>query len=115
MITIALGGGAILTAACGVAGVSYPIVAGFLIVAAAFFISMLDGLGPIPYMRAVRTHERPQMTTVYRTYLDASELIPPFVYVFAFMAFGFSGAFYVLALLLAVSAWITWRYIPKRL
>jgi hypothetical protein len=115
MITIALGGGAVLTAACGVAGVSFPITAGFLIVAAAFFISMLDGLGPIPFMRAVRTHERAQMTTVYRTYLDASELIPPFVYFFAFMAFGFSGAFYVLALLLAVSAWITWRYIPKRL
>jgi MFS family permease len=115
MITLALAGGAVLTAACGIAGVAHPILAGVLIVAAAFFISMLDGLGPIPFMRAVRAHERPQMTTVYRTYLDASELIPPFIYVFAFMAFGFSGAFYVLALLLAATACITWLYIPRRL
>jgi MFS family permease len=115
MLTIALGGGAVFTAACGVAGVSFPVTAGVLMVAAAFFISMLDGLGPIPFMRAVRSHERAQMTTVYRTYLDASELIPPFIYVFAFMAFGFSGAFYVLALLLAVTACITWLYIPQRL
>ncbi len=76
---------------------------------------MLDGLGPIPFMRAVRSHERAQMTTVYRTYLDASELVPPAIYIFAFMAFGFSGAFYALALMLALTACLVWVYIPKSL
>lgn len=84
-------------------------------VLAAFFISMLDGLGPIPFLRAVRSYERPQMTTVYRTYLDASELIPPFLYVFAFMAFGFSGAFYVLATLFAVTGLTVLKFLPRQM
>lgn len=113
MITIALAGGSILVFACGLAGVSQPFVAGVMMTCAAFFVSMLDGLGPVAFLRAVRPHERAQMTTVYRTYLDASELLPPFVYFFAFMALGFSGAFYALALLLLATAWITWTYLPK--
>jgi MFS family permease len=115
MIAIALAGGAFFVMLCGLAGVPHAFVAGLMIVTAAFFISILDGLGPIPFMRAVRAHERPQMTTVYRTYLDSSELLPPFVYFFAFLAFGFSGAFYALALLLAVAAWLVWVHVPKGL
>lgn len=115
MLTIALGGGALFTLLCGLAGVSYAILAGAMIVLGSFFISMLDGLGPIPFMRAVHPHERAQMTTVYRTYLDASELIPPFIYVFAFMIFGFSGAFFALAAMLAMTAWMVWVFIPKSL
>ena len=115
MLALSLTGGASLTVAAGVFGPSQALAASITIVAAAFFISMLDGLGPIPFMRAVRVHERPQMTTVYRTYLDASELIPPFVYFFAFMAFGFSGAFYVLAILLAATGAVVWKFIPHKL
>ena len=43
---------------------------------AAFFVALLDGLGPVPFLRAVRPHERAPMTAIYRTYLDASELLP---------------------------------------
>lgn len=108
------GGGAcvILT---GIAGPAQPLLAGAAMVAAAFFISMLDGLGPIPFLRAVRPLERPQMTTVYRTYLEASELLPPFVYVFAFRLFGFSGAFWTLSCLLAVAGLMVLAYIPRRM
>ena len=97
------------------AGTDHAIMAGVLIVAASFFIAMLDGLGPIPFLRAVRAHERPQMTTIYRTYLDASELLPPFIYVFAFALFGFSGAFWVLAAVLVATGLLTWVYLPKRM
>ena len=62
-------------------------------VAAAFFVALLDGLGPVPFLRAVRVHERAQMTAVYRTYLDASELLPPLAYFFLFMLGGFAAAF----------------------
>ncbi len=113
MIALALGGGAAFVVLTGVFGVAQPVMAASMMVAAAFFISMLDGLGPIPFLRAVRAHERPQMTTVYRTYLDASELIPPFLYVFAFMAFGFSGAFYTLAIILFATAALVWRFLPR--
>lgn len=89
--------------------------AGVMLVVAAFFVSVMDGLGPVPFMRAVHAHERPQMTTVYRTYMDASELIPPLVYVFMFMLAGFSGVFMALAGLMAVIGWMTWRHLPSRL
>ena len=115
MIALDFMAAAFLVIAAGIAGTSHAIFAGTMMVLAAFFISMLDGLGPIPFLRAVRAHERPQMTTVYRTYLDASELIPPFIYVFAFMAFGFSGAFYVLATLFAVTGLTVLKYLPRQM
>ena len=37
------------------------------------------------------------MTAVYRTYLDASELLPPLAYFFLFMLGGFAAAFAALA------------------
>ena len=115
MISLAFLAGAVLVSAAGLAGTRHAILAGTMMVLAAFFISMLDGLGPIPFLRAVRSYERPQMTTVYRTYLDASELIPPFLYVFAFMAFGFSGAFYVLATLFAVTGLTVLKFLPRQM
>lgn len=115
MIAVAFAGGAVFTAITGMAGTARPVLAGAMMVGASFFVSMLDGLGPIPFLRAVHVHERPQMTTVYRTYLDASELLPPFFYVFAFMLFGFSGAFWVLSALLVVSAAMAWAWLPKRM
>jgi hypothetical protein len=82
-------------------------------VAAAFFVAILDGLGPVPFLRAVRAHERPEMTTVYRTYLDASELLPQVAYFFLFMAGGFPAAFAGLALVMAAIGWLTLRHLPR--
>jgi hypothetical protein len=84
-------------------------------VAGAFFVAMLDGLGPIPFLRAVHPHEREAMTTVYRTYLDASELLPPLVYAVLLGLFGFPGAFAALAALLGWIGWLTLRHLPRRL
>src|SRR5690606_33755334 len=106
---------AALVFTAGVFGSGRAVAAAICLLAAAFFVAILDGLGPIPFMRAVRAHERAQMTTIYRTYLDVSELLPPFVYFFAFMLFGFSGAFYALALLLAVMGALAWRHLPARM
>ena len=82
-------------------------------VAAAFFVAIIDGLGPVPFLRAVRVHERPQMTAVYRTYLDASELLPPLAYFFLFMLGGFAAAFAGLAALLAGIGGLTLRHLPR--
>ena len=82
-------------------------------VAAAFFVALLDGLGPVPFLRAVRPHERAPMTAVYRTYLDASELLPPLAYFFLFMLGGFLAAFAALALLLAAIGALTLRHLPR--
>jgi hypothetical protein len=82
-------------------------------VAGAFFVALVDGLGPVPFLRAVRVHERPQMTAVYRTYLDASELLPPLAYFFLFMVGGFAAAFAGLAVALAVIGVLTLRHLPR--
>jgi MFS family permease len=105
--------GAAFVVATAVLGERHAALAGVAMVCAAFFVAMLDGLGPIPFLRAVRVHERPQMSTVYRTYLDASELLPPLAYYFLFMAFGFAGAFAGLALLLAAIGFLVLRHLPR--
>jgi hypothetical protein len=82
-------------------------------VAAAFFVAVIDGLGPIPFLRAVHVHERPAMTTVYRTYLDASEMLPPLVYAMVLPLFGFAGAFAALAGLMVGIGWMVLRHLPR--
>ena len=99
----------LVTAALGDAR---PALAGVAMVAAAFFMAIVDGLGPVPFLRAVRARERPAMTTVYRTYLDASELIPPLAYFFLFMAGGFAAAFAALAALMAAIG-ADLRHLPR--
>jgi MFS family permease len=51
------------------------LVAGFLLVGALGAVT-LDALGSIPFMRSVHPYERPEMTTVFRTYIDLSDLLP---------------------------------------
>ena len=118
-IRLVLAGSLFLSAALvilvGLLGAEHALLAGTAFVAAALFASVLDGLGPVPFLRAVHSHERPQMTTVYRTYLDASELIPPLIYFFMFQWFGFSGAFWALAIGMSGIGWLVWRYLPTRL
>ena len=104
---------AALVLAAGLLSLGRPAAAGVAMVAAAFFVAIVDGLGPVPFLRAVRAHERPQMTTVYRTYLDASELLPPLAYVFLFMLGGFAAAFAGLALLLGGIGALTLRHLPR--
>ncbi|MBP7002448.1 MFS transporter [Amaricoccus sp.] len=104
-----------LTLVSGLASLASPAAAGAAMVAGAFFVAMLDGLGPIPYLRAVRAHEREAMTTVYRTYLDASELLPPLAYFFLLQVAGFAGAFAGLAVLLAAVGILSLRHLPRGL
>lgn len=92
---------------------SRPAWAAGAMVAAAFFVALIDGLGPVAFLRAVHAHERPQMATVYRTYLDASELLPPLAYYFLLAGFGFAGAFGGLALGMALTGLVVLRHLPR--
>jgi len=54
----------------------WPLAVIVCVLAAAAGAVTLDSLGGIPFMRSVHPYERPQMTAVFRTYIDLSDLLP---------------------------------------
>ena len=103
------------TVAAGVAGVHSPYVAIGCLLAGSVAASALDGVGGIPFLRAVRHHERQRMTAVYRTYIDFSELIPSFVFAFVLLQFEIGAVFIILGVSLAIVGLISWRHLPRSL
>ncbi len=104
---------AVASCAAGFFVASAPWVAAGLLVFASVFASALDGVGGIPFLRAVRSFERPQMTAVYRTYLESSELLPPLVFTVVLVWFDLGAVFVVLAAFVGASAGIAWRFLPR--
>ena len=113
VLTIAfLGTGASVAAA----GLLYdiPLAGVACLILATCFCVALDGLGGIPFIRAVRPYERPQMTTVYRTYLDASELLTPLFFALFLSVAGLGGLFIVFGLvLMSFAVWP--RFLPRKM
>ncbi len=68
------------------------LVAGLLLVGSVW-ASALDAVGNIPFLRAARARERPQMTGVFRTYIDLSELLPSAVFTLLLSFFGLESVF----------------------
>lgn len=80
---------------------------------ASFFSTGLDGVGGIPFLRAVRPRQRREMTSVYRTYIECADLLPGFIFMglLLFLPTGF--VFIVLSGLLLFMAILVWKYLPK--
>jgi MFS family permease len=97
----------------GLCGEDLPLVAGLFLLGGALFTIALDAIGSTTFMRAVHTYERPQMSAVYRTYLDLSELLPPLIYSVVLAFFGLGAVFATLGVFTAYCGWLTWRYVPK--
>ncbi len=104
---------AVCAFATGIAGTAMPMLAGGLLVLGALAATGLDGVGGVPYLRAVRPHERQRMTAVYRTFIDFSELIPGFIFAIALSFFAIDVVFIILGVFLFGMAIMTWRYVPK--
>jgi MFS family permease len=113
VITTSFLGMAVLITSAGIVGTSAPYITIALLLASAFFATGLDGVGAIPFLRAVRNHERPRMTPVYRSFIELSELIPGFIYAFLLLYFPTQAAFVVLGLSMLIAAWLAWTYLPK--
>jgi MFS family permease len=85
---------------------------------AAFFIiaaigaSALDAVGGIPFLRAVKARERAEMTMVYVTFIQMSELVPMAIFAILLSLFDFPVVFIAMAALLLWAAWIA-RWVPK--
>lgn len=118
-VRVVIAGSFVLCAAAslfaGFAGTFAPFVAIACLLLGSVAASALDGVGGIPFLRAVRYHERQKMAAVYRTYIDFSELIPGFVFAFALLWLPIGMVFVLLSLGLAVIGWISWRYLPRSL
>ena len=104
---------AVSTTAAGIAGKEQPYVAMVLLLFAAFAASGLDGVGGIPFLRAVRVHERQRMAAVYRTYIDFSDLIPAMIFAVALSYYEIGVVFIILGTSLAAMGAIAYRYLPK--
>ena len=89
------------------------VLAAVLLWVATIAASALDGVGGIPFLRSVRVHERAEMSGVYRTYLDFSELLPNVIFSVALLMMPISGVFIILAVWLVLAGWVSWRYLPR--
>ena len=78
-IMIAFLAAGVLTLLTSLTWHAVPVTA-MLFLGGAVFVVALDALGNIPFMRAVRSYERPQMTALFRTYIDLGDLLPGLVY-----------------------------------
>ena len=101
--------------AAGIAGKEMPYVAMLFLLFGAFAASGLDGVGGIPFLRAVRPQERQRMAAVYRTYIDFSELIPAMIFAIALSYFEIGIVFVILGMALILMGAIAFRYLPKSL
>jgi len=113
VISGAFAGIAVTSIGAGLAGTDMPVVAALLLLAGSVAAAAVDGIGGLPFLRAVHHHERAQMTAVYRTYVDTSELIPTFIFSIALLFMPIAGVFVILGLWAVVCAWITWAYLPR--
>ncbi len=104
---------ALSSVAAGIAGKEFPYVAMFFLLFGAFAASGLDGVGGIPFLRAVRTRERQRMAAVYRTYIDFSDLIPAMIFAVALSYFEIGIVFVILGTSLVIMVALAFRYLPK--
>jgi MFS family permease len=91
-----------------------PVAVVATLLAAAVGAAVLDALGNIPFMRSVRPFERPQMTTVFRTYIDLSDLLPAAVFSFLLSYFDMRAVFVASGLFCLVVAVVA-RRLPQRM
>jgi MFS family permease len=104
---------AVTSIGAGLAGSVQPGAAALLLLLGSFFATGLDAVGGIPFMRAVRFAERQRMASVYRTFLECSELIPGAVFAIALLFFPTSTVFIIMGASMILLAALCWRYLPK--
>jgi MFS family permease len=69
-------GSSVMTLAVALAPPLPWLIAGLLVLSA-LATSVIDGVGNMPFLRAVRPLERTEMAAVFMTYRDTSQLVPP--------------------------------------
>lgn len=99
----------------GISGASVPLVTIIFLLMGALGATALDGVGAIPYMRAVRPRERREMTSVYRTFIEISDIVPGIIFAFVLSIFPTQTVYVIVGLTSGYMAFLTWRHLPKSL
>jgi ACDE family multidrug resistance protein len=81
---------------------------------AALGTETIDGAGNLLFLRAVRAYERAEMTTVFVSFRDVSQVGPPVVCSFLLTIFPLPSVFVAAGLMMLASASLAGR-IPRRL
>jgi len=97
----------------GMAGSDHAAIAIVLLLVGSLAAAGVDAVGGIPFLRAVRFHERQRMAAVYRTYIDLSELLPSLFFALALTVFPLGIVFVILGFLLAAVGLVAWRHLPR--
>jgi MFS family permease len=113
VVVLAFASAAVSALFAGLAGEAHPWLAAFFLLAGVNFAVALDAVGNVPYLRAVHSFERPQMTAVHRTNLDMSELLPTLVSAIILGFTGLGGVFVALAMFCAFCGWMSWKHLPR--
>jgi MFS family permease len=114
-ITLCFAGMALMQLPIGLSGSAVPWLTVACLLATALFAIGLDAVGGVTFYRACRPRERAAMTSVYRTYLEVSDLLPNLVYAVALLYFGVGAVFVLCGLSCLVYASICWQHLPKSL
>jgi MFS family permease len=113
VITICFTMIAVASFTAGLLGSAHPILVAALLLVGSLFASGIDSLGAIPFLRAVRPHERQRMAAVYRTFIECSDLIPSTIFIVALHYFDVSIVFIILGASLSLMGILVWRYLPR--
>ena len=98
------------TMAAGLVEGPYAMMA--LLLVGSIFTTQLDSVGNIPFLRAVRGSERAEMVTVFRTYIDLSDLIPVAVFTVLLRWLPVETVFVVTGAAMLIFAALA-RYVPR--
>ena len=93
---------------------SMPVIASALMILSALGATMLDGMGNVLFYRAVRGRERSEMTAVFATYRDFSQLAAPGLFAVLLKFFALPVVFLSASMWMLVAAWYC-RYIPRQM
>ncbi|MEQ9490093.1 MAG: MFS transporter [Alphaproteobacteria bacterium] len=99
----------------GYTGGDLPMTSAVLLLLGSGAVVGLDAIGGVAFYRAVRSYERAEMSSVYRTYMDVGELLPPVLYAFLLGFFGLGSVFVALGFQMCLAACIVLAFIPRRL
>ena len=83
------------------------------ILAATVCAALIDAAGNALFMRAVHPHERAEMASVFMTYREAGQLVPPGVFAMLLSVFALPVVFVASGVSMVFLTYMT-RYIPRR-